>query len=230
MAIRKTLVILGAAALAATGAPAAIAETGAAARPPIVGGHTVDEAPWAASVYQSGAFACSGTIIASTWVLTAQHCSRSDSITVRVGDVSRSRATTIRVTRVVTSPNGDLALFQLQKPYKTTYSQLADTDPQAGSTNQICGWGRTKYPDGPTSDKLKCADVRVTSTSCTDAYGGRAMCSSKINGYAWKGDSGGPELFNGQQVGVASTANGSGNQTYASVAFGRSWIHSVAGV
>jgi hypothetical protein len=64
----------------------------------------------------------------------------------------------------------------------------------------------------------------------TDAYGGRAIRSTAVNGNAWKGDSGGPQYYNGLQVGVASTADGQATQNYGSVAANRSWIRSVSGV
>ncbi|MFI0486594.1 S1 family peptidase [Actinomadura sp. 9N215] len=201
------------------------------AAPPIIGGSFVTdaEAPWAASIYRSGgSFTCSGTIIAPTWVLTARHCV-SSGITVRVGSVYRSRATTIAVTNYQVSPQGDLALVQLSSAHNTTFSQLADTNPPNGSTNQICGWGYTSY-NGPISEQLKCADVRVTSTTCRDYHSGQAICSSRITGNAWSGDSGGPQRYNGQQVGVASTADGRSTQTYGSVPASRSWIRSTAGV
>jgi len=70
----------------------------------------------------------------------------------------------------------------------------------------------------------------VTSTRCPDAFGGQAICSTRINGNAWKGDSGGPELSGDRQVGVASTANGRTNQQYGSVPFNRAWIRDNAGV
>ena len=101
------------------------------------------------------------------------------------------------------------------------------------STNQIFGWGRT-LNQNPPSPVLKTANVRVTGTS-SDAFGGRAIASHGINGAAWHGDSGGPEVFNGLEVGVASTAGNSGSnpqgvQNYASVASNRSWIRQTAGV
>jgi len=81
---------------------------------------------------------------------------------------------------------------------------------------------------------LKTANVQVTGRS-TDAYGGRAIASRGINGAAWHGDSGGPEVSGGLQVGVASTAGNSGSnpqgvQNYASIAASRSWIRSTTGV
>jgi len=77
---------------------------------------------------------------------------------------------------------------------------------------------------------LKTATVRVTTTNARDAYGGRAIGSTRISGNAWRGDSGGPQVYNGAQVGVASTANGTSAQYYGSVAYNRAWIQSVAGV
>jgi secreted trypsin-like serine protease len=51
-----------------------------------------------------------------------------------------------------------------------------------------------------------------------------------ITGAAWRGDSGGPEIYNGVQVGVASLADGVSQQIYSSIAYNRSWITSTAGV
>ncbi|CAL9495549.1 hypothetical protein SUDANB95_03307 [Actinosynnema sp. ALI-1.44] len=197
--------------------------------PYIIGGGTVSSAPWAAAVFQSGRFACSGTIISPEWVLTARHC-LSSSMSVRVGSVYKSSGgTTAGVVRQVASSRADFALLRLSRSVATTYVTLASADPAVDSTNDIYGWGRTSY-DGPASEQLKTASVRVTSTSCSDYIGGRAICSVGIDGNAWKGDSGGPQMANGVQVGVASTADGRSRQTYGSVAANRSWIRAVTGV
>jgi hypothetical protein len=63
-----------------------------------------------------------------------------------------------------------------------------------------------------------------------DGQGGPALQSTRINGNAWYGDSGGPQFYNDQVVGVASTADGRSIQNYASIADGRSWIRSITGV
>ncbi|WP_067453185.1 S1 family peptidase [Actinomadura macra] len=228
----RTIALTGAALalLIGTALPATAAgEPRPQAAAPIIGGYLVTDAPWAASIYRSdGSFTCSGTIVAPTWVLTAAHCVGSG-ISVRVGDVFRSRATAIKVSDYQVAPKGDLALVHLASPYETTYSPLADADPPVDSTNQICGWGYTSSK-GPFSDQLKCADVRVTSTTCYDHRYGPAICSSKINGNAWSGDSGGPQRYNDKQVAVASTADGRSEQTYGSVPASRAWIRSIAGV
>jgi len=199
-----------------------------AAPQPIIGGGTVSSAPWAAAVFSNGSFTCSGTIISSRWVLTARHCV-SGTMSVRVGSVYRASG---GVTRNVTASYSryDLALLQLDSAVSTSYVTLANTDPPVGSTNSIYGWGMTCYSGCSPSSQLKTASVRVTSTNVTDAYGGRAIRSSRINGNAWRGDSGGPEFYNGAQVGVASTADGQTIQNYGSVAYNRAWITSVSGV
>ncbi|KAB1914997.1 DUF1986 domain-containing protein [Micromonospora sp. AMSO31t] len=202
--------------------------TAAPAGPLIIGGGTVSSAPWAAAVFSNGSFTCSGSVIASQWVLTARHCV-SGSMSVRVGSVYYASG---GVTRTVSASytRYDLALLRLSSAVSTSAVTLASSNPPVGSTNSIYGWGMTCYSGCGASPQLKTANVQVTSTNATDAYGGQAIRSTRINGNAWRGDSGGPQFYNGRQVGVASTADGSSIQNYGSVAYNRSWITSTAGV
>lgn len=196
--------------------------------PYIIGGGTVSSAPWAAAIFANGAFTCSGTIISANYVLTARHCVGS-SMSVRVGSVNRASGGTTS-TVASSSTRYDLALLRLSTSINTSYMPLSSAYPPVGSTNNIYGWGMTCYSGCSASTTLKTATVRVTSTNSTDYYGGRAIASTRINGNAWRGDSGGPQVYNGAQVGVASTADGRSNQYYGSVAYNRAWITSVAGV
>ena len=196
--------------------------------PYIIGGGSVSSAPWAAAVLSNGSFTCSGTIISANYVLTARHCV-SGTMSVRVGSVNRTSG---GVTRTVASSASryDLALLRLSSPVTTSYMPLSSAYPPVGSTNSIYGWGMTCYSGCSASTTLKTATVSVTSTNQTDAYGGRAIGSTRVNGNAWRGDSGGPQVYNGAQVGVASTADGTSRQYYGSVAYNRAWISSTAGV
>jgi len=205
-------------------AQAAVDPTG----PSIIGGGTVTSAPWAAAVFSNGSFTCSGTIISANYVLTATHCI-SGTMSVRVGSVNRSSGGTTSAVASTTT-RYDLALMRLSTPITTTYMGLSSAYPPVGSTNSIYGWGRTCYSGCSASTTLKTGTVRVTSTNQTDNAGGRAILSTKITAAAWSGDSGGPETYNGLQVGVASLADGQSQQIYGSVAYNRSWITSVAGV
>jgi secreted trypsin-like serine protease len=229
-------------AVAGTAAVISIASAGVASAQPvspeIIGGGTASSAPWSAQIYWNNVtandgFECSGTIIAARWVLTAQHCLNLAGMHVKVGRVTLGQGTRAAVDQQNASPNGDIALLHLSTAIKTTYMQLGSRNPAVGSTNRIYGWGRT-VNTSPPSPTLKTANVRVTGNSL-DAFGGTAIASQGIDGAAWHGDSGGPELSGGVQVGVCSTGLNSGtdpqgSQNYASVASSRAWIRVTAGV
>jgi secreted trypsin-like serine protease len=223
-------IVVASLATALTGALAVPAAATAAPSEPdrIIGGSTVSSAPWAAAVFSNGSFTCSGTIISPNYVLTARHCING-TMSVRVGSVNRGSG---GVTRTVSSTSAryDLALMRLSSAVSTSYMPLSSSYPPVNSTNSIYGWGMTCYSGCSASSVLKTATVRVTSTNQRDAYGGRAIGSTEISGNAWRGDSGGPQVYNGAQVGVASTADGQARQYYGSVAYNRSWIQSIAGV
>ncbi len=225
MRIRLALAALGTVAAAALVVVPSIAQASDVSSK-VIGGGTVTSAPWAAQVYGGGRFTCSGTIIADRWVLTAAHCLQT-SMSVRVGNVRLGSGTSATV--VSTARRNDLALLRLGTAITTSYSPLASGDPPVGSTNSIYGWGMTCYSGCSPSSQLKTATVRVTGFA-TDAAGGRAIASTSVNGNAWRGDSGGPQFYNGRQVGVASTADGRRAQWYGSVAANRAWIRSTAGV
>jgi secreted trypsin-like serine protease len=225
---RRILVASLAAALTSAMAVPAVANAAADPSTNIIGGSTVASAPWAAAVFSNGSFTCSGTIISANYVLTARHCI-SGTMSVRVGSVNRSSGGTTR-TVSSTATRSDLALMRLSSAISTSYMPLSSSYPPVGSSNSIYGWGMTCYSGCDASAVLKTATVQVTSTNATDAYGGRAIASTRVNGNAWRGDSGGPQVYNGAQVGVASTANGTNAQYYGSVAYNRAWITQVAGI
>ena len=202
-----------------------------AAAPGIVGGKTVAKAPWAAQVsWDDTGFECSGAAIAPQWVLTAGHCATSGGMTVLIGSTDLGQGEKAVVDQQVVDPTGDLALLHLTDAVRTTYLPLADRDPRVGSIDQIYGWGKTAEDSGP-SDQLKSAKVQVTATDCKDAAGGRAICSTGVTGNAFNGDSGGPEISGGAEVGVCSTGNAqAGTQEYASVAANRDWVRQVTNV
>ncbi len=180
-------------------------------------------------MYQDEHFGCSASIIAARWVLTARHCVEDPPSHVMVGDVRIHHGIRADVDRVVRAPGADIALLHLATSVRTTYVQLADADPPRGATNYIYGWGTIEVgDDAPISDVLKRASVRVTGAG-RDAYGGRSVATTKINGTAGYGDSGGPQFYGSTQVGVCSTGDYV-NTDYASVAANRDWIRANAGV
>ncbi|MEC3976687.1 S1 family peptidase [Amycolatopsis sp. H20-H5] len=240
----RTIGAVTAAAIALTLSAGAIADasTPAGAQPSIIGGGTAPAVGWGAQVYVNtpgrdfGGFNCSGTIIAPQWVLTAIHCLDQDGsgMHVKVGSNTLGSGTDVEIDQEEESPNGDIALLHLASAVDTDYIKLGSADPKTGATNQLYGWGRTT-PTGPPASALKVANVKVTGKS-RDTAGGPAIQTVGVNGSAWKGDSGGPEIDNGVQVGVASTVqnqdgtNTRGTNNYGSVAASRSWIRTTSGV
>ncbi|MFJ2841723.1 S1 family peptidase [Streptomyces griseofuscus] len=239
--MRKIAVPLGAAAAlalsvtigqqVASAQQAASASSWQVAQPTIIGGQ-YDSASWSADVHYtkngSGGI-CSGAIIAAQWVLTAGHCS-GDNEVVYVGDPELRSGTKGTVDKKYTDPGtkGDLLLLHLSSPIHTTYLSLGSSNPPTGSTVQIWGWGDTTQ-GGSHSDRLKSGHMKVNGSNCTDLQGGPALCLVKGPDISAKGDSGGPALYNGVEVGLDSRGDDT-TKSYAQIAPHRSWIKKTAGV
>lgn len=237
--VGATAALLSALALTAV-APAASAGTDV--EPYIIGGGTATNAPWAARLFRNGQQNCSATIIAPTWVLTAQHCvASSGTYTFRIGSLDQTTGGTVATaTQIIQHPSADLALARLDRSVSATYAPLGTTSAvQVGQTVQLYGWGATctNQPEiNCQSRYLKYADTRVTSVNGRDYRGGAAISVTRVNGIAAGGDSGGPMFATSPvdgrryQVGVASTSDRSTRSNYTAVTRYRDWIRSYAGV
>jgi secreted trypsin-like serine protease len=201
--------------------------------PTVIDGDFVTKAPpWIAALYYEGyGFTCTGTLVAPRWVLTATHCIYDGyAMSVRVGNLSHADGKYAGVRRFVRAPRADMALLYLDRAIRTSFVPLTSADPPIGSINQIYGWGTTEPGTGqPTSDRLKVGNVRVVSTDGTDYVGGRSVRSQVAPAGPGYGDSGGPQMYNGKQVGVCSTGDYV-YQDYGSIAASRAWIRRTAGV
>ncbi|MCK7622562.1 trypsin-like serine protease [Streptomyces sp. RS10V-4] len=220
-------------ALAAPTATAAPAGPGAPGPRPIIGGQYADSGPWAARLYANGQETCSASLIAPTWVLTAKHCVAGGALSFRIGSLDQYSGGTVANGVQTYTHGADLALVRLDRPVSTTYAVLGQPGSvSVGQNVQVYGWGATSRCGSEIncqSRYLKYADVTVTG-GCTDAYGGSAICASWGDGITAGGDSGGPMMANGVQVGVASTSDRQSTTAYSNVTAYRSWIRSVAGV
>jgi secreted trypsin-like serine protease len=241
---------------ALTAVAAVLAPTTArAVAPQVVGGEPVvpGRFPFAASltvaIPSGGVAACSGSLVAPSYVLTAAHCVTDAeggvvdprAIEVGIGDEPLSRSgppsAAIQVTRHPlwdqTTIDDDWALVRLAHPSAATPVALAAAgDPlAAGTAATIVGWGKTTDTSGlPDTLQTAVLPVRDTAT-CLAAYPLFDTATQLCAGIAGpggrdgcNGDSGGPLLVSSggtwQEVGVVSYGLGSGC-TAAPTAFAR---------
>jgi secreted trypsin-like serine protease len=227
-------------ALAFLMSPTAGADETGTVGPAIIDGSNATDAPWAARLFVNGQENCSATIIAPTWILTAQHCvAGSGTYTFHIGSLDQTQGESATGVNIQVNPTADLALVELDHAVSATYSPLGSPGAVAvGDTVQVYGWGAT-CTDRPEiecqSQLLKVANVGVSAINCSDYRGGTAVCANRIDGITAGGDSGGPMFATAPdgsyvQVGVASTSDRQSFTAYGNVTVYRDWISSVAGV
>ncbi|GAA3462187.1 trypsin-like serine protease [Saccharothrix longispora] len=201
--------------------------------PYIIGGGYASNAPWAARLFSNGRQTCSATIIAPTWILTAKHCVSGGGLSFRIGSLDQTSGGTVANGVQTVNHSSDLSLVRLDRSVSAGYARLGQPGSvTVGQSVQVYGWGATSRCGSEIncqSQYLKVANVTVTG-GCTDAYGGSAICARRGDGITAGGDSGGPMMASGVQVGVASTSDRQTTTAYTNVTRYRSWIQSVAGV
>ncbi|KAF7198936.1 trypsin-3 [Nothobranchius furzeri] len=196
----------------------------------IVGGYECrkNSVPYIASL-NAGYHFCGGSLISSTWVVSAAHCYKSR-IQVRLGEhniaVSEGTEQFIDSAMVIRHPSynsynldNDIMLIKLNKPaslnnYAKTVS-LPSSCASAGTNCLISGWGNTSSSGSYYPDNLRCLDAPILSdSSCRNSYPGQItsnmFCAGFLDGGkdSCQGDSGGPVVCGSQLQGIVSWGYG----------------------
>ncbi|MCW2955015.1 MAG: peptidase and chymotrypsin/Hap [Conexibacter sp.] len=205
LVLAVAVAVLASGAFGAFGA-AALARTHAVkphrAHVAIVGGTSAPAGSWPWVAYieaqtsaDGSGFACTGTVVAPSLVLTAGHCAVDDAgATVPAGDYAVltgalnlddiSGGQVLAVSRVIPAPtfdrttlHDDAALLVLASPTSAPAIPLAGPSDgalvTAGTGSAIAGWGLTNGADGTSAaSRLQQATTSiVTDRTCTRAYG-----------------------------------------------------------
>jgi secreted trypsin-like serine protease len=210
------------ASLAAAAATAALALT-ATPSMAIVGGHDAAAGayPSVAEVHLGKSFLCTGTLVASDWVLTAGHCGSLTGaavatpaswppalIDVYIGSIKPGQGEHVPVSQAIVSPDyiatsgHDVTLLHLARAASEAPTQVAGASEGAswapGTLETIVGWGTTSE-GGDTPNTLQEAQVPVTTDAyCAGAYSDFDAATMLCAGYeqggvdTCQGDSGGP--------------------------------------
>merc|ERR1719454_2723263 len=209
---------------------------GGAANGRIVGGQETEEHeyPWQVGLVSRNGRTpwCGGTLISSTHVLTAAHCTQTSASSIRVilgeHNIADSDFNRVDVAEIINHPNynpqttdNDYAILRLANPVTFTNevspaclpADLSNTF--AGVLATVTGWG-TLSSGGNQPTALQEVDVTVTTNAvCNQAYGSitaNMICAADSGKDSCQGDSGGPLIApeNGRQalIGVVSWGRG----------------------
>ncbi|XP_053687212.1 chymotrypsin-1-like [Sabethes cyaneus] len=188
---------------------------------------SIEDFPFIISLRRNNSHSCGGSILTNNWMMTAGHCFKKltagvDILSVQVGrtEISKSVDSSVyAVDRFVVHPeysqskvNNDIALIKLKSPL--TFSKLVQPvtlppvcyevkNPKQEVT--VIGWGVTN--EGHLSKTLQQLNYHIVPhRKCNRQYKNRILstqiCTASPGPF--KGDSGGPLMHQGLQVGIVS--------------------------
>ncbi|PSN49618.1 Trypsin-7, partial [Blattella germanica] len=198
----------------------------AAFQPRIYGGTetTIQNHPYQVSIEEYGQHVCGGSIIDSSWILSAAHCFESSpkAYGIRAGSTTRGEGGVVRQASIIiihpkyneNNLDYDAALIKVSKPFtfnsRTKPIFLATREYAEGTQVTVTGWGldeNKKYPTNLREVRMKI----ITRKGCKDSHPlqlitDRMICAGVPEGGkdSCEGDSGGPLVVRGRLAGIVS--------------------------
>lgn len=193
----------------------------------IVGGQpiAIEKVPYMVSVQRDGKHHCGGVIANEVTIFTAAHCIgwELNRYSVRAGSSSVvTGGQVVRVTRKfqhfdydVFSFDYDIGVLKLEEPLvfgqavqPVKFAEKGQPLP-VGELALITGWGTEEFANGTYPEMLRGVQVPVyTDNQCWLAYRhvtSRMLCAGgELGKDACQADSGGPLVWNGIHIGIAS--------------------------
>nr|CAI5862571.1 unnamed protein product [Callosobruchus analis] len=196
----------------------------------IVGGDqvSINEYPYQVSIQFFGRHGCGGSILTDRFILTAAHCVEGDypsKVSIRTGSsIRNSGGTVYNVAKIYIHPNFsevtyncDVALIRLKNPLvfgpgiKNVALPSKGTIISDGLAAKASGWGQL-FDEGPMSETLQAVELTVISKNECESFYGRTILTNNMfcAGYSFGGrdtclgDSGGPLIVAGIQIGLTS--------------------------
>jgi secreted trypsin-like serine protease len=226
------------------------ARSARAASPQIVGGTPVpNNALPALVMITDNGYLCTGTVVSSNVVLTAGHCADQPpaNYTVNLTDTvpAGDNWPTSTVSQVLVDPGydpandytDDAALLVLSTPISTTPMSLAADAPATGASASMAGFGATQENSGVSYIANEAPTIIQSLQFCLNFWGAELAASDlcAVDAPAddtsiGAGDSGGPLMVGGIEVGINdradSTYSGSSPSIFTSVALVDPWVQS----